>query len=264
MLQGDVEVLADVLMRCHNVQKLVGHASGLQVHYPEPRLRIRLRKALQERSQVFARLKIKAPNAGILSDKHDFFRSCRNLCLYIGNNFIIAETMVASANVGNGAERAKTVASIGDFHVLAGRVLEFNFNGIANAGNAQQAIDDFDDVVFFLTRDKPVCFGKLIGQIVAKTGRHASTNHELSASRLHRIKTGDPEHRIKAFLDCRLDERAGVDHDNVAWLLDINDGISRTNQILLHAGAVGFVFSASQRQKGNVFRHQKKSPSDSW
>ena len=264
MLQGNVEVLADVLMRCHNVQKLVGHASGLQVHYPEPRFRIRFRKALQERSKVFSWLKVKAPNAGVLGDKHDFLCSRGNLRLYIGNDFVVAEAMVASANVRNGAERAETVAPIGDFHVLAGRILEFDLNGITNAGNAQQAIDDLDNVVFFFAGDKPVGFGKLIGQIVTETGGHASANHELGATCLHRIKTGDLEHSIKAFLDCRLNERAGVDHDNIAWLLDINDGITRANQILLHAGAVGFVFCASQRQKGNVFRHQKKNPSDSW
>ena len=72
MLERYVEVIADVGMSRDRLDKLVGHAFGLNVHDAEPGIGMALGQIRDEGRQRFAFPEVVAPSARILGDEHDF------------------------------------------------------------------------------------------------------------------------------------------------------------------------------------------------
>ncbi len=71
MLEGHVEVVADVGMRGDRVEQLVGDADRLDVHQAEPDERMLLGEDGDEVRGGVARFEFFAPPAGVLGDQRD-------------------------------------------------------------------------------------------------------------------------------------------------------------------------------------------------
>ena len=144
--------------------------------------------------------------------------------------------MVATADIGNGAERAEAVAPVRDLYVFTRRIVERDLVAILLARFPEQPVHDLDDVVFLRAGDDTVCLGELGIQVIAVTGWQASAHHQLGIARFHPIVAGNLENGIQAFLGCRLDERARVHNYAIARLFQGNDVVTSANEILLHMG----------------------------
>ena len=89
--------------------------------------------------------KVGTPDARVLADQHDLAHTAGNQVAHLGDNALSIARMIATANVGDHAEAAKTIAAIGNLDVGNGTLdstLDLRDIGRDLALHAKNVIDD--------------------------------------------------------------------------------------------------------------------------
>lgn len=254
VLQGNVQIRANVLAGRHDGEQLVGCALGLQVHDAEPRVGVRLGQRVDEPREVAAVGKVGAPASGVLGDEHDLPGAGGDLALDVLGDLLVREAVVAPANVGDGAIGAEAVAAIGYLHVGERPALPFRRlapNGRYGKGDPQSARHHFRDIVLATAGHKRRRLRQLRGQVVPVAGRHTAGDDEDGTALIHFGQGSGLEDGIDALLGGRLDERAGVHDDGVGAGRLLGHGEAGFAQAPRHGGRVHLVLRAPHRDEAD-------------
>ena len=154
VLYGDIDIGQYLGRIANRLDKLVGHALGLQIEHADPDVMRAhsLGDGTQQLRQIARRAlgevlvgKVGAPNARVLADQHDLAHTAGNQVAHLGDNALSIARMIATANVGDHAEAAKTIAAIGNLDVGNGTLdstLDLRDIGRDLALHAKNVIDD--------------------------------------------------------------------------------------------------------------------------
>ena len=112
MLKRHVEILADVRLRCDNIEQLIAYALRLNVHKAEPGLGELVGKRCKKRGGVGGLGEIFAPAARVLRDERNFAHARLNAFGDRSANGLEREAVVAPTNIRNSAERAEAIAAV--------------------------------------------------------------------------------------------------------------------------------------------------------
>ena len=179
MLHGDIDIGQHLGGIANRLDKLVGHALGLQVENTDPDvLRTHgLGYGAQQLRQIARRAlgdvtirKVGAPDARVLADQHDLSHATGNQVAHLGNDALGIARVITTADIRDHAEAAEAVAAIGDLDVgdsaLDGTLDLRNIGGNL-ALDTQNVIDDRHDAVFLVGLHKGRDLGQLVGQVIA-------------------------------------------------------------------------------------------------
>ena len=193
--------------------------------------------------------KVGAPNARVLADQHDLAHTAGNQVTHLGDNALGIARMIATANIGDHAEAAKTIAAIGNLDVGNGTLdgtLDLRDIGRDLALHAQYAIDDRDDTVFLIGLHKGRDLGKLVGQVVAVTRRHATAHDDGACANAVLHLVSELERGLDTLGRRRGEKRARVDDSDIGILRIECLLIARGGQQRTHAVGVNLVLSAPE------------------
>ena len=259
MLHGDIDIRQHLGRIANRLDKLVGHALGLQIEYADPDV-VRahgLGDGAQQLRQIARRAlsdvlvgKVGTPNARVLTDQHDLAHTAGNQVANLGDNAFGIARMIATANVGDHAKAAKTIATIGDLDVGNGTLdgtLDLRDIGCNLALHAQYAIDDRDDTVFLIGLHKGRDLGKLVGQVIAVTRRHATAHDDGAGANAVLHLVSELERGLNALGRRRRKKRARVDDSDIGILRIECLLIARGGQPRTHAVGIDLVLSAAKR-----------------
>ena len=259
MLHGDIDIGQHLGRIANRLDKLVGHALGLQIEHADPNI-VRahgLSDGTQQLRQIARRAlgdvlvgKVGAPNTRVLADQHDLAHTAGNQVTHLGDNALGIARMIATANVGDHAEAAKTIAAIGDLDVgnsaLDG-TLDLRDIGGNLALHTQYAIDDRDDTVFLIGLHKGRDLGKLVGQVIAVTRRHATTHDDGAGANAVLHLVSELERGLDALGRRRGKKRARVDDSDIGILRIECFLVARSGQQRTHAVGIDLVLGAAKR-----------------
>jgi hypothetical protein len=121
VLQGDVEIFADVVVLGDGFKQLAGDAVGVGVEEAEPAEAIDAGELVKECGEAVFEAEVFAVAGGVLADEGDFLDAAgdEGLLRFGDDGFKAAGTEFA-AEVGDDAEGAGVVAALGDFDVGGG------------------------------------------------------------------------------------------------------------------------------------------------
>ena len=117
VLEGDVEIFADVVVLCDGFEELVGDAVGIGVEEAEPAEVGDSGELVEERGQAVFEAEVLAVAGGVLTDEGDLLDAAGDEGLSFCDYGFEAAGTELSAEVGDDAEGAGVVASLGDFDV---------------------------------------------------------------------------------------------------------------------------------------------------
>ena len=179
MLHGNIDIGQHLGRVANGLDKLVGHAFGLQVEYTNPDVMgtYRLSNGLQQLRQIARRAlgevlvgKVGTPDARVLTDQNDLAHTTGDQVANLGDNALGITRVITTADIRDHAEAAEAVAAIGDLDVgdsaLDGALDLRNIGGNL-ALDAQRVIDDRHDAIFLVGLHKGRDLGQLVGQVVA-------------------------------------------------------------------------------------------------
>ena len=259
MLHGDIDIGKHLGRIANRLDKLVGHALRLQIEHADPDV-VRahgLGDGTQQLRQIARRAlgdvlvgKVGAPNARVLADQHDLAYAAGNQVAHLGDNALGTTRMIATANVGDHAEAAKTITAIGNLDVGNGALdgtLDLRDIGRDLALHAQYAIDDRDDTVFLIGLHKGRDLGKLVGQVVAVTRRHATAHDDGAGANAVLHLVSELERGLDALGRRRGEKRARVDDGDIGILRIECLLVARSGQKRTHAVGIDLVLGAAKR-----------------
>ena len=259
MLQGHVEVLADVVMGVHDRQQLVVDAGGLQVQQPEPNIGKRGCRRVEQLCSRLGGRKVTSPDPGVLADEHDLADAALHELGDLVEDLLLREAVIAAANIGNHAVRAEAVAAVGDLHVRAGplvaadaRAVGRKSGGKARRVDTQQLLRLLDDVFLVCSAQETRDLGQLGLEVVAIPGGHAACDENLGLDRALCLLVDQVEYDFEALVDCAHQKRAGVDHDEGGIRGIAHHRKARSGEPRLHLVGIDFVLCASERDECDV------------
>ena len=179
MLHGDIDIGQHLGRIANGLDKLVGHALGLQVEYADPHVMRthRLSNGLQQLRQIARRAlgevlvgKVGTPDARVLTDQNDLAHATGDQIAYLGDNALGIARVITTADIRDHAEATEAVTAIGDLDVCDSALdgaLDLRNIGGNLALDTQNVIDDRDDAVFLVGLHKGRDLGQLVGQVIA-------------------------------------------------------------------------------------------------
>ena len=104
MLERNIEIVADILMRHHDIEQLFINMFRLNVEHAKPGGRKRRSKAVEQPGKTALWFEIAPPDAGILRDEHDLLRALANELRYFSMNSFVGKAVIAATNEGDRTE----------------------------------------------------------------------------------------------------------------------------------------------------------------
>ena len=230
VLHGDIDIRQHLGRIANRIDKLVGHALGLQIEHADPDV-VRahgLGDGTQQLRQIARRAlgdilvsKVGAPDARVLADQHDLTHATGNQIAHLGNNALGITRVIAAADVGNHAEATEAVAAIGNLDVgdsALDSALDLRNIGSDFTLDTQHAIDDRHDAVFLIGLHKGSDLGQLVRQVIAIARRHATAHNDGARTNAVLNLVGELERGLDALGRCGGEERACIDDGDIGIL----------------------------------------------
>ena len=120
MLEGQVEVVANVVVAGDGFEEAAGDAVGIGVEEAEPAEVGDLGERVEELRQAVLEAEVFAVARGVLTDEGDLAGAAGDELLGFGDDRFKSARAEFAAKVGNDAEGAGMVAALGDFDVGGG------------------------------------------------------------------------------------------------------------------------------------------------
>jgi len=120
VLQGNVEIFADVVVLGDGFKQLVGDAVGVGVEEAEPAEVGDAGELVEEGCEAVFEAQVFAVAGGVLADEGNFLDAAGDEGLGLGDDGLKAAGTKFAAEVGDDAEGAGMVAALGDFDVGGG------------------------------------------------------------------------------------------------------------------------------------------------
>ena len=258
VLHGDIDIGQNLGRIANRIDKLVGHALGLQIEHADPDV-VRahgLGDGTQQLRQIARRAlgdilvsKVGAPNTRVLADQHDLAHTAGNQVTHLGDDALGIARMIATANIGDHAEAAEAVAAIGNLDVgdstLDG-TLDLRDIGRDLTLDTQHAIDDRHDAVLLVGLHKGSDLGQLVRQVVAIARRHTAAHNDGARTNAVLNLVGELERGLDALGRCGGEERACIDDGDIGVLRVECLLVARSSQKRTHAVGVDLVLSAPE------------------
>ena len=121
VLDGDVEILDDLVLICDEVDELVVDDLGVEVVQADPADAVDLRQLPQQPRETRPAVEVHAPAGDVLRDDDQLFHAERGEVSRLLHDGVKRAAAVAAADGGDGAERAPVVAPLGDAQVCPAR-----------------------------------------------------------------------------------------------------------------------------------------------
>ena len=157
--------------------------------------------------------------------------------------------MIATANVGDHAEAAKTIAAIGDLDVgdsALDSALDLRNIGCDLTLDTQYAIDDRHDAVLLVGLHKGSDLGQLVRQVVAIARRHTAAHDDGARTNAVLNLVGELERGLDALGRCGGKKRARIDDSDIGILRVECLLVACGGQKRTHAVGVNLVLSAPE------------------
>ena len=193
--------------------------------------------------------KVGAPNARVLTDQHDLANTAGNQVAHLGDNALGITRMIATANVGDHAEAAKTIAAIGNLDIGNGALdgtLDLRDIGRDLTFETQHAIDDRHDAVLLVGLHKGSDLRQLVRQVIAVTGRHATAHDDGAGANAVLHLVSELERGLDALGRRRGEKRAGVDDSDIGILRFECLLVARSGQKRAHAVGIDLVLGTAK------------------
>jgi hypothetical protein len=120
VLQRQIEVLTDVVVAGDRVEQAIGDAVGVGVEEAEPAQAVDLSERVEELREAVLEAQVFAVAGGVLADEGDLADAAGDELPRLGDDGFKSTRPEFSAQVGNDAEGAGVIASLGDFDVGRG------------------------------------------------------------------------------------------------------------------------------------------------
>jgi hypothetical protein len=120
VLEGHVEIFADVVVARDGFEELAGDAVGIGVEEAEPAEVGDAGELVEECGEAVFEAEVFAVAGGVLADEGDFANAAGDELLGFGDDGLEAAGTEFAAQVGDDAEGAGVVAALGDFDVGGG------------------------------------------------------------------------------------------------------------------------------------------------
>src|ERR1019366_5721402 len=121
VLQGHVNIGANLFMRCNRLQQLAGDLVGIGVEEAHPAQFLDLRQPLQQQRQPVFQTQIFSVAGGILPDQRDLAHALVRKMLRLGDHRFESPRTKLATQLRDDAKRAGMIAAFGDLDV--GRIL---------------------------------------------------------------------------------------------------------------------------------------------
>ena len=193
--------------------------------------------------------KVVTPNTRVLADQHDLAHTAGNQVAHLGDNALGITRVIATADVGDHAEAAETVAAIGNLDVGNGTLdgtLDLRNIGCDLTLDTQHAIDDRHDAVLLVGLHKGSDLGQLVRQVVAIARRHAAAHDDGARTNAVLNLVGELERGLDALGRCGGEERACIDDGDIGILRVECFLVACGGQKRTHAVGVNLVLSAPE------------------
>ena len=258
MLDGNIDIGQHLGRIANGLDKLIGHALGLQVEYADPNVMRthRLGNGLQQLSQIARRAlgevlvgKVSAPNARVLTDQNDLAHTTGDQVAHLGDNALGIARVITTADIRDHAEAAEAVATIGNLDVSNGALdsaLDLRNIGSDLTLDTQHAIDDRHDAVLLVGLHKGSDLGQLVRQVVAIARRHTAAHDDGTRTNAVLNLVGELERGLDALGRCGGEERACIDDGDIGILWVECLLVARGGQKRTHAVGVNLVLSAPE------------------
>ena len=120
VLEGQIEVFADVVVPGDGFEQAAGDAVGIGVEEAEPAQAIDAGEGVEQSGEAVFEAEVFAVAGGVLADEGDLADAAGDELLGLGDDRLEAARAEFAAQVGNDAEGAGVVAALGDFDVGRG------------------------------------------------------------------------------------------------------------------------------------------------
>jgi hypothetical protein len=120
VLQGYVEVLADVVVAGDGLQQAIGDAVGVGIEEAQPAQAVDAGESVEQVGETVFQAKVFAVAGGVLADEGNFLDAAGDELLRLGDDRLEAAGTEFAAQVGDDAETARVVAALGDLDVGRG------------------------------------------------------------------------------------------------------------------------------------------------
>ena len=117
MLQGYVDIVADVGMVGYGIDCIVGERGGIGVVQTYPWCSALVGQPVEQFAESTAMVEVKTVPGGVLTDNYQFLYTAGNKCLGLGNNVFYRAGMVCTTDERYGTVRTAAVAAFGNFEV---------------------------------------------------------------------------------------------------------------------------------------------------
>ena len=262
VLNGHVDVLADLRLRRDGVDQLVGDGVGIKVVQADP-VEIQLAQLTQQLRQLLLAIEVHAVAGDILRDDDALFHAVRRQGTSFGQNVLHGAAAVAAPQLGDDAVGTAVGAALGNAQigdvgggrqhagqllhravdvtevgaVLAGHHLLHGGHNVAIVGGAHHAVD--------LRQFRP----HFVPVALAQTAGHQNFLHLA-----RRFQLGGGEDRLNGLRLGAVDKAAGVDDHHVAAVDVLLHGHACLQAHGHHLLRVDAVFVAAKGDKGYVHK----------
>ena len=120
MLQGNVQILADVVVLGDGFEQPLRDAVGIGVEEAQPAQPVDAGQSVEQVGETVFQTQVFAVAGGVLADEGDFLNAAGDELLGFGDDGLEAAGTEFAAQVGDDAEGAGVVAAFGDFDVGRG------------------------------------------------------------------------------------------------------------------------------------------------
>ena len=225
VLDGDVEILDDLILIRDEVDELVVHDFGVEVVQADPADALDLHKLPQQQRKTRLAIDVQTPAGDVLRDDDQLFDAERREILRLLHDGIERTAAVAAADGGDGAEGAPVVAPLGDAQIRPARTGRDHaadlLNGAALVAEIQgpaavhHVLDGLTDLAEAARAEHTVHLRKALEDVVFVPLRETAGHEDLfQAARLFHL--GELQDLVDRLALGGVDEAAGVDDRNVA------------------------------------------------
>ncbi len=120
VLQGDIEVFADVVVAGDGVEEAAGDLVGIGVEEAEPADAVNFGEAVEELGEAVFEVEIFAVTGGVLANEGDFADALLDELMGLGDDGLETAGAELAAKIGDDTETAGMVAALGDLDVGGG------------------------------------------------------------------------------------------------------------------------------------------------
>ena len=266
VLDGDVEVAADVPARRDDIEQLVGDHRRIAVEQADPEVTLQRVQPPEQLGERRAVLEV-APVAGhVLGDDVELADAFGENRLGLGDHVVDRPRAELAADAGDGAERADVLAAFGDLEIgvraagehhrgdLRGEEVRGEVGGDGDDRFSARVVErlrhDFGNAPQVVHADHGVHVRAGLEDAFAIPLREAAGNDDgLAAAVL--LELAGAEDRGDRLLAGVLDERAGVDDDGVG-LVDLDADVEAALvQLRGHDLEIDEILRAAQRDEAD-------------